>query len=204
MRQQECRSAERSSFTELAWARDLFDQQLWCFGRDIIASERGNLLLEFGFDRFPHPHSTSIASIYQLHLSEGRSLTLRGFGVFWGDDRWGGLFVQRRSFRPQLTPHAQLTHPIWMSDDLPRLSRVTEQELNQASRLLATLCHWLADYERWVRRVAGEQYRCATIAQWTHNLRKGAKTMPADEMPDAWERLAYEASERPDRWLRAA
>ncbi|MFO0816861.1 MAG: hypothetical protein U1A77_02890 [Pirellulales bacterium] len=129
---------ESRTAAELTSARDLFDQQLWCFGRDISSPEHGNLLLEFGFDRLPHPHSASIASIYQLRLSEGRSLILRGFGVFWGDDRWGGLFVRRRSFRPQLTPLAKLTHPIWMSDDLPRLTRVTEQELTQASRLLAT------------------------------------------------------------------
>lgn len=61
---------------------NLFSQQIWCWGQDVLCSE-GNWLLELGFERIQPPKNReSCSSVYVLELPRDRRVILRGFGVF--------------------------------------------------------------------------------------------------------------------------
>jgi len=101
------------------FAAGLLSQQIWCWGQDIKRPE-GNWLLEIGFERTTPPaNQKDCASVYRLKLSAGQRLILRGFGVFFGDDRQGGIFIERYGFSPQFTIHSRLVGDPWFCEDLP-------------------------------------------------------------------------------------
>ena len=106
-----------TSTQQAAW---LLNQQIWCWGRDIEFAEQ-NLLVQYGFQRIEKPAGSRAASIYRLKLSPTKRVVLRGFGIFWGDDRLGGVFLCRFGFAPRLTLDADLVRPAWSTDDLPQL-----------------------------------------------------------------------------------
>ena len=45
------------------WTAGLFDQQMWCFGRDIV-QVRGNLLLDLGMCQYRAPDPKRSSSMY--------------------------------------------------------------------------------------------------------------------------------------------
>jgi RNA polymerase-binding transcription factor DksA len=96
----------------------LLNQQLWCWGQDALFAG-GNLLVRHGFQRTARPTDQLGSSIYRLELGGNRRIVLRGFGVFIGDDRRGGMFLKRFEFSPWITPSADLRTLAWQVDDLP-------------------------------------------------------------------------------------
>jgi hypothetical protein len=77
----------------------LLDQQMWCWGRDIVRSE-GNLLLQFGFRKERPPATVSGCTAYILTPFPGCQLILWGFGLFFGLESSGGVFLRRYEFKP--------------------------------------------------------------------------------------------------------
>ena len=77
--------------------------------------------LPAGVTRTEKPAGTNFASLYRLDLSPQSRVILRGFGVFFGDNRWGGVFLRRFSFNPQLTPSSDFSRPAWSTEELPPL-----------------------------------------------------------------------------------
>ncbi|HCK70757.1 MAG TPA: hypothetical protein DHW38_04195, partial [Planctomycetaceae bacterium] len=62
-----------------------------------------------GFRQFEPPESRKdCSSVYSLELPDERVVVLRGFGVFYGDNRLGGIFMPRYEFRPMYTKHSKL------------------------------------------------------------------------------------------------
>ncbi|MBL9161608.1 MAG: hypothetical protein JNL18_02580 [Planctomycetaceae bacterium] len=165
----------------------LLNQQLWCWGQDVLFA-RGNLLVRYGFQRTARAADQHGSSIYRLQFRGGQRVVLRGFGVFIGDDRRGGMLLKRYEFSPWITPHADLRTLAWQIDDLPRMNRpACDQHLTVCRQLLSTLIDWICDYERWVRQAAGAPYRRQVIAAWKA-LRKGRVT-PSHMMSRTWRSL---------------
>lgn len=165
------------------FASDLFHQQLFCWGKD-IESASGNLLVRYGLERTPAPPDSRAASLYRVETSATRRIVLRGFGLFIGDDRWGGIFVRRETFFPMLTRTADLTRPVWLAEDLPRLRRPQADDRGNVQKLLIALTVWIADYERWITAHFGLAYRRRSLVPWKklRNL-----VIPASEITASWQ-----------------
>ncbi|MEM1062793.1 MAG: hypothetical protein AAGJ97_10760 [Planctomycetota bacterium] len=172
-------------------AARLFDQQMWCWGRDIEHAD-GNLLIEYGFQRLEKPAGSDAVSVYRLEPSPTSRVVLRGFGVFCGDDRWGGIFLRRFDFTPQATPEADLPRPPWLLQDLPPLSTPHERHADGCRRLLLQVIDRIRDYEAWVAARLGTGYRGETLLPWEA---KHGKAVAADQTAVAWRMLGLFVSD---------
>lgn len=112
----------------------LFDQQMWCWGRDATCPS-GNLLLAFGFTRTPPPKGSALSSSYDVELTAGARLTLNSVGLHYAADP--PLCFSRGPLAPQLS-----TMPVGALQEVLR---------------------WLAGYERWVAGWAPD-WRPAALA----------------------------------------
>lgn len=172
----------------------LLSQQIWCWGCDILRPE-GNWLLELGFKRIEAPADRdNCSSVYALDLPRGRRVMLRGFGVFYGDDQLGGVFLPRYEFSPRFTTQATLDCPPWSDSDLPKLSAPSESHLDACTSLTLDLIDWIRGYETDVVERLGIEYRESTLERWKNT--KGV-ILPAGQMVEAWKSLGIEASENP-------
>lgn len=179
----------------LDFAVDLLSQQSWCWGRDIARPE-GNWLTKLGFERIKPPtHRRDCSSVYTLALPRRRRVVLRGFGLFFGDQRRGGVFLPRYKFQPRYTPCGNLGRPPWTSADLPRMRFPTESQRTNAVSLTLDLLEWIRDYELNIRETLGIDYRRSTLAKWDKNPRP---KIQADLMARAWRLLAAVIVEDPD------
>lgn len=167
-------------------AKALLHQQVWCWGRDIVRPE-GNWLLEIGFDRIESPSDREgCSSVYSLELPQGRRVVLRGFGVFYGDDRLGGVFLPRFEFRPRYSPRATLECPPWTDADLPKLNPPSDSQRDGCMSLTLDLMDWMRSYEATIVESLGVEYRHSTLAKWKYG--KG-RSVPAEEMAGTWRML---------------
>jgi len=167
---------------------ELLDQQLWFCGRDVL-HEGGNGLLRFGFERVRPPASQAAASAYVLPLDDGRRVVLWGFGVFYGDDALGGLFLRRYGFAPRLTPAAAAPRTAVASSDLPLRTPATADEARRARALLTGAMRWLAAYERWAQATFGLSFRRQGIAERPRRKRRRLTVAP-EQLPEAWDAIA--------------
>ena len=178
-------------------AAGLLNQQIWCWGRDIEYAD-GNWLVRHGFQRVEKPADSNAASLYRLDLSPTSRLILRGFGVFYGDDRWGGVFLRRFDFAPQLTPEPDLSRPPWSAEDLPPLLSPRADQVTCCQRLLLALIDWIRQYEVWITERVGIAYRSETLLAW--NAKHGT-VVPADKIAVAWQKLGVAVSDHPERYI---
>jgi len=181
-------------------AQYLLSQQIWCWGQD-IESRYGNLLVRYGFQRIPAPPEISSPSCYHLE-SKGTRLILRGFGVFYGDDLLGGLYLGRYGFSPQLAECGKLDRPLFTTADLPPLSKLRFGEEERCQALLTNLIDWICSYELWIADEFGIEYRRQSVSRWGDSKRK---IIPAAEMISTWQwvsRATWE--EAKEKLVRAA
>lgn len=175
------------------WAA-LADQQFWCFGKD-IEHPRGNLLRRYGLSRQGPPPDTEYASIYRAELSATRRIVLRGFGVFYGDDSRGGIFLQRVGV-PRITAATDLRQPPWMITDLPEMRAPGPGDLDDVRWLMLDLIDWVRDYEVWVARQCGVAYRHAVVDGWRRMERP---VIEADRIARSWRLMSLAISLDPLR-----
>ncbi len=183
---------------DLKKAVELLSQQIWCWGRDIERPE-GNWLLEIGFNRLESPADReSCASVYTLELPHGQGVILRGFGVFFGDDGLGGIFMPRYVFRPKFTTEAVLECPPWADEDLPKLRHPTEQQIEAWTSLTLDLINWIKDYETAIVKRLGIEYRESTLLNWNNGKRK---CIQAQEMASSWQDISNLITSNEDHGL---
>lgn len=174
---------------ETHWfAAGLLSQQIWCWGQDIQRTE-GNWLLEIGFQRTTPPaQQQNCASVYRLNLPRGQRVVLRGFGVFFGDDRHGGIFVERFGFSPQLSHCSQLVVDPWSCEDLPPMRRPRDPSETIACRmLLLGLIDWIINYEFNIRSRLGHAYRIKSLQRWNNGKRY---CLASENVMPAWRQLS--------------
>ena len=178
---------------------NLLSQQIWCWGQDILRP-KGNWLVELGFGRVAAPADReSCSSVYTLELPQSRRVVLRGFGVFYGDDALGGIFLPHFEFVPQYTRYSKLECPPWTEAELPKMSAPSEAQLDACKSLTFDLLAWIRTYEQNVAQRLGVEYRQATLDKWVvHN---GPITLAA-EMADAWQSLGAAIEENFDTLVR--
>lgn len=174
-------------------AAALFDQQLWCFGYDIRRAE-GNLLLEMGCQRLAAPESADCVSCYQLDLTTGERLTLRGFGVLCEDLASSrAVFLHRDAFHVSWFEQGLESLP-WRPQDVMRADPVPPHAGEQAARLLGRTIDWFAEYEQAVADRLGSAYRSDCLGE-----RDRDPAIEPTEMASRWRTLASEIVQEPKR-----
>ena len=175
---------------EVSGAVTLLSQQIWCWGRDIERSE-GNWLMECGFECTPAPEDDEYAANhYELSLPKGQNIVLRGFGVFFGDPRHGGIFLPRYEFTPMYTPLSTLNRPLFSADDLPELTRPNADQRSGCISMLSDALAWIVEYERTVVNRLSLEYRERTLLTWDNGERT---VIPPEAMAPAWAELVDKA-----------
>ena len=161
-----------------AWGRleRLFDQQMYCLGRDVM-SPAGNLLLARGLTRQSAPSGSPSSSLY-IEEGAGTCTGLCSFGLYHRTSSHGtALFLDRGPLKARLT-RAGATEVLGMRTPPDDLREATgEQERCVARALLGSALRWLAAYEAWVAREMGPAYRSACVA-----ARSRPPRVPAGEM----------------------
>ncbi|GJL55094.1 MAG: hypothetical protein NPIRA02_22260 [Nitrospirales bacterium] len=182
---------ERVEGKILEQAVSLLSQQVWCWGRDIVRPE-GNWLLEIGFDRIEPPaNRKDCSSVYTLTMPRRRCVALRGFGVFYGDGEWGGVFLPRFTFHPRYTTQATLNRPPWSDADLPTLNTPTKSQQQACAMLTLDLIDWIHRYEVNIVKQLGIEYRRSTLLERENGTRR---FVPAENFASAWHELSCQVA----------
>jgi hypothetical protein len=158
----------------------LFDQQLWCFGRDIC--EHGNLLKQYGFEKRTPPSQGCGGSEYALQSEKGCTITLWGYGAHVMRPSEGGVFIRRYTFSPRYTPIGYVPHGQWhlASWKSMRAPQNNEEEAS-TGRALIVWTECFSAYEAWVSRKAGAAYRAACVERWHKEA-----AVPGAAMQEEW------------------
>ncbi|MEM1356241.1 MAG: hypothetical protein AAGH88_15305 [Planctomycetota bacterium] len=173
------------------FAADLFSQQLWCWGRDILRTG-GNWLIDVGFERIPPPADRAACpSVYILELAQARRVLLRGFGVIYSDAELGSIFLSRNVFSPQYTHLASIGRLPWTIDDLPILRTPAPSQRESCGALVLGLIHWITRYEQTIIEQLGLRYRQSTLTEWDNGSRPA---IPAEQMVRAWQSISEHAT----------
>ena len=162
----------------------LFDVAMWCLGQDVRCPD-GNVLLRHGLVREPRPPGVEGQSAYQGRLADGGRLTLWGFGALC-DTCGASLFVPRDGFVPRWVEGPGAGASAFRAEDVGvRRDAASGPERRAVRAGLALLADWLADYEAWVARDVGLDWRRECLA-----ARRKASPVPAEELSVAWRRMA--------------
>lgn len=148
----------------LLLASQLMHQQLYLIGRD-IESRHGNLLIQYGFKKTCAPDGRAV-SLYSMRFIGGYHLALRGFGVFVGKARLGGLFLRRYELEPRWMPSARFVPIVWLPQEMPRTRMVRKDEQYSAIQLATQVFQFFHTYERWIRDTYGKRYRAAQLVSF--------------------------------------
>lgn len=165
-------------------AATLLNQQCWCWGYD-VRRHAGNLLIAHGFERYRVPQGQQGSSAYTLSLGSGKAVVLWGFGVFYGDQSLGGLYVRREGFNPRLLHDSAPPSCVCDCHTMDVACTSTDKTDQRCLHtLLIDALHWIAAYERWVIATIGLQYRQEAVSAWRKN------TLVAGQIAAAWEEVA--------------
>ncbi|MCG8347358.1 MAG: hypothetical protein MI924_06205 [Chloroflexales bacterium] len=165
----------------------LLTQQCWYWGCDVRRPE-GNLLMEYGFTRTRPPKGVEGSTMYMLEPAPGAQVILWSFGVFFGREGLGGLFLDRFRCEPLLTDRATLAPEIWRTEQLPAQGRAGDADRARVAALLGDLLRRVIAYEHTVLAAQGLAYREACLARWSRRK----LGLPADALVPAWQTLAKE------------
>lgn len=167
----------------------LMHHQCWFFGRDIWHPD-GNLLIRYGFERFGIPEGAKGGNAYRRVTDDGRELIAWGFGMFLGDRDCGGVFVKRYDFRPFLMRRSSIKLPLGSAEDLP-FHHPPRTEIDRANGawMTALLVRELLEYEKWIDRTAGKNWRGECLAAWENAVLK------TEQVRRGWRRILRTARE---------
>ncbi len=127
-------------------------QQMFFWGRDVMSS--GNLLIQHGFQRLPSPGHQG-TSCYRKSWHEG-VIELHGHCAGWYPDAPCGIpgFMFVRTRRSSYAHHQNT--PVIPGYYHTHQSQVSLETQMHAGRNFST---WLAEYETWIIRQMGLEYR---------------------------------------------
>lgn len=163
----------------------LLNQQFWLWGQDIRRQEGNNILLRYGFTRTRPPDAVQGSRYYTLHLDAHRTVVLWGFGLFYGDQAEGGLYLSRFRLSPLLTENGDAPVSVWTPAQLPpHTLPADENEWTRARPLLVAALRWVSAYEFWTLDEMGPAYRDECLAGWQRSV------CSANDVPVLWLRLA--------------
>ena len=151
---------------------ELLSQQIWCWGRDILRVN-GNWLIDLGFEViYPPVEMEKVKNIYLYQISEFQRIMLRGFGVFFTDDRYGSIFVPRYEFIPKFAPVNGFNILPWGVDDVSEFNTPNTVEKEYCTTMLGELIDWIITYEKDTLAILGLDYRLEVLDLWHNGKRR--------------------------------
>jgi hypothetical protein len=164
--------------------QEVLHQQMWCWGRDVLARP-DNLLIRFGMARHEPVDPDQRGSNRYSVTIEGRfDISLWAFGIAAVDGPFG-VFLHRYQRGVRILPRDWSAKALRGVKHLPVMRRPASQDDRQrSSQMLNHILRWIEEYERWVLSNFGPDYRCRTLKGWEHPVVQG------EEMADEWRRLA--------------
>lgn len=173
----------------------LMSQQVWCWGRDVERTE-GNLLMQFGFERYRESETADGSTCYRLDQEE-LHVCLWGFGMFFGSRELGGLYLKRFDFIPVWGPVESVSLGVHWPDELPVFARPRGQsQWLRARKLWKRSLRWIAEYETWIRKTAGIHYRRHCVGTWLQPF------VRAEKKAAAWRFLSRQNWQQPGQPLK--
>jgi len=160
---------------------NVFDLQMWCLGCD-IRREKGNLLLQYGFERYRPHGKISGSSHYIKRIDSNHTIHLWGFAVVVTNDKYG-LCLRRHERIPRLAIAPRVASCSWRPHDLPLfIVPKSSEQIEHANKLLGVAAAELGRYEKFVDNSLPVAYRkeCLTPRR-SHKKLSGATLM------EAWE-----------------
>lgn len=163
------------------------EQQLWFLGQDVLhaAGGRKNLLVQHGFEKFKPPFQQG-SSRYRT-VWKGRTVELHSFCVgIYGAKADGFLYIRAKNLAAVYCGR----RPPWPGryrDALlfqPRWGWIEEEA--RFHRAASVFLEWLDDYETWVEREMGADYRAGCYRRYHQEW------LPPEEVRD-WFRLYRDA-----------
>jgi hypothetical protein len=149
----------RASWSDGRTLRALVDFQLWCLGQDIRHAD-GNLLLSYGAARERPPAGIEGSSRYSIAGPDASVLILWGFGLVLSTSDAPPIMLRRHQRNARLLPARFCAADVWQPDDLPRgVAARDDAQRRTVACGLAALAAQLVEYERWVRRQLGPDWR---------------------------------------------
>jgi hypothetical protein len=179
----------RSNVSFRRWNSQLFDQQMWCFGRDIMRTQ-GNILLDLGMCQYRSNNPESNSTMYTCAVEPKGMLFLWGFGVMYTEPGFGGVFLARYDFLPKWTPRESAMGVHRMEDLGTLLNPGTRIEISRMRHLLPQMTRWFARYEHYIVETYGIDYRDRCL-----EMRSQAPVVPAPKMAREWEQTAKKCKE---------
>ncbi len=181
-------TADRSRAALRRRATGLLDQQLWCWGRDIVRPD-GNILLDLGMRRHRPADSTRERSLYTGRVAGNAEVWLWGFGLLYCTPDRGGVFLRRYGFDPLFVERPP-EHPVFRPADIGPVTRPsTASGRRNIVALVRAAAEWMGSYEHWIAENFGIAYREAALA-----ARDRPPVVPARDMAREWESVAKKAN----------
>lgn len=170
----------------------LLNQQFWLWGQDIRRGD--NILLRYGFQRTRPQGDVQGGRCYTTRIDARRTVVLWGFGIFYGDEALGGLYLSRFRLDPLLGESGTPPVNVWAPANLPAFAPpVDDRDWARARLLLDETLRWISAYETWVVAEMGPEYRRRCLASWSRPV------CPAAEGSARWLRLAHRCDATLDR-----
>jgi hypothetical protein len=147
----------------------LFDHQCWAWGKD-VTRQKGNLLLEFGFEQVRSKANGMTQYTKQLTDRPDLYLSLWGFGFYVGDHQ-DGIFVGRSKFTPMYAPGELKLH-----------AKSDQYMFRQPSGNVPMLLNGLGEisrYEEWIASNHPVSYRKACFEDFPRNIEPAIGTLLA-------------------------
>lgn len=164
-------------------AVDLLDQQMYLLGCDVRCSQR-NLLIDYGFHRTRGDSDDRGASRYDIKR-EKTLLQLWGSAFAYAEQGLGAITVKRDQFKVGVFKTSDSSLRQMTLAGLDQLSSLSS--LGQLEMLFSRLFHWIADYEAWVLKTMGADYRRHCVEE---HLTRPRSAVLAECLPHLWSQIA--------------
>ena len=162
----------------------MFDQQMWCWGCDIRNSS-GNKMIEYGFSKTKTSNDKNVPSQYSI-VYKDHLIFLWGFGGMIKQSSNNALFIRRYDFYPkrlESVPENLIARDL---KDIKVLFVKDKSLLYEFDyNLLGIFYDLIIDYESWLTKQMGINYRQHTLNTW---IKK--KIVDAENLISTWKSLS--------------
>jgi hypothetical protein len=173
----------RNNIDFIKLSNRMFDQQMWCWGCD-IRNSNGNKMIEFGFRKEKTGTDKNSQSQYSIIYKEHK-IFLWGFGCLIRQSSNNSLFMRRYDLYPKRLEYV----PENLLANNPKVIKkffIKDNSLLYKCdySLLEVFYDLIIDYENWIIKQMGSEYREYTLNSW---IKK--KIVDAENLILTWKKL---------------
>lgn len=151
-------------------AAKLFDQQMWCWGKDIM-SEQGNLLVQYGCDIQKHVDRERRGTRYVLPLGIDTKIILMALGIVYLDENKGAAQFERSRYQPLFNPDTECINDVFEFKALEGFGRAKTQIEKDFLRDSQIDCaKFIKNYETWILQNAHETHKNFRLNSWVNPI----------------------------------